>query len=188
MADNSFESLVEEIFRRNQFQVTRRQTGSQGPDLELVSSTGVRAIAEVKFYRSRRVATQTLKNVAMLAESLRQSAGADKAVLVTTARLDPLARAELGYIPTLVIYDFNHLVWLLSSQPDLAARFDAALREASTFGSAGDDDVPPESRPQGDLLSDLKSVQGKVAWLHTRQPSRSCRRPRAVIFVTNLTN
>jgi hypothetical protein len=170
-----FESLVADLFRQNGFHVeVEKRFGLGKADIFASSASGITAIIEAKLYRYRRVATQTLKNVAILVETLRREAAAAKAVLVTTARLNPLAHAELRSIPNFVVYDFDRLVWLLADHPELATTFDSIIREADAFGRGGDADVkqrPDEEKRPYEL--DTVSKEGGVSALQPETRGQS---------------
>jgi hypothetical protein len=136
-----FQELVAEFFRRNAFNVQQERPIANREfrvDMIISSKDGGSAVVETKLFRSRQVATQTIKNIASGLEAARRGASASKAILVMTARLDPLGQAELRTLEHVVIYDFDRLVWLLTDYPDLAARLDEILQDAHAYGNATD--------------------------------------------------
>jgi hypothetical protein len=136
-----FEHLIAELFRRNGFgSIPLTRVGDiRIPDLLVATPVGM-AVVEVKFFRSRRVSTRILKNICLLLDSLRREINADKAVLVTTARLAPHALGQLRAIPDLILYDFDRVAWLLAAHAELQPRFETLVRESDAFGT---DDLEP---------------------------------------------
>lgn len=161
-AGRAFEDLVAELFSRLDLSVEREVCiGDRTADMRVTTADKITAVVEVKFFRSSRIASGTLLNIAMALESLRISAGTTKSVLVINAKLEPLDHASLREYRKLVIYDYDVLTMFFDSHPDLARQFQELTRQSSAGGHSGADEnrLPRASAP--DVPSDLTAFVGE---------------------------
>jgi hypothetical protein len=126
-----FEQLVAEIFRAEKFEVQVSPiAGTFEVDLFLKSHTGRTAIVECKLYRTRQLSAGTLRRIVTQLEMYRRQYEADRAVLVTAARIPHASRVALTEEnPRLVFFDLDALKFIVLSHPRLGSQLEEILRE-----------------------------------------------------------
>jgi len=124
-----FESLIEKLFELEGFDV-RRPDGRAPFDFYITSKSGVKSILEAKLMFSSGIPTATMLEMAERLDRARAYANASHGVLAVAGRslrLRPNVLAQR--FPSIVLYDFPALSYLVGKHLDLAVEFERIIRE-----------------------------------------------------------
>lgn len=143
MIEQNLRNIIKRLFELYNLKVvvdvSSSPAGAFKADM-IVRSTESKAVVEIKFYRSRWVAPTTIFNAAKMLEQLRVQLRLPQAILVMTARVDPLSRANLATsFPALTLYDYDTIAYLMRGHPQLADQFRNLIQSSGSFDDGRDD-------------------------------------------------
>lgn len=141
-AHQRFEDLVARIFEAANLRVLRADRSAQrGPDLVL-NSADIRAVVEIKVYRSRTPNPSDIRRAIDTIDEARHFHDATSAILVVNVRSDRL-RSLLPDFENVVLLGIEHLVALADGNEELLAEIADVIRELNS--ALADFDRPAET-------------------------------------------
>lgn len=126
-----FEDLVARIFEAADFQAIRSgRLSRKGPDLVVIRAQ-IRAVVEIKVYRSRTPNPSDIRRAIETIDEARHTQDATAAILIVNIRSDRL-RSLLPDLENVVLLGIEHLVALADGNEELLAEIADVIRELNS--------------------------------------------------------